>query len=59
MSKQSIGTAMLAAVIVAAMFSFAPRFELSTVNAASTGGMDISALTKAAKMLPDQGYPTH
>jgi hypothetical protein len=59
MSKQSVGMAMLAAIIVAGMFSFAPRFELATVNAASTEHIDISALTKAAKMLPDQGYPSH
>jgi hypothetical protein len=60
MKKQLIGLAFAAAAVTAAIFSLAPKGNV-TVNAASTEilGIDILGLTQAAKDLPDYQHPTH
>ncbi len=60
MKKQLLGLALMAAAMLATIFSIAPHSDITT-NAASTEivGIDILGLTKSAKDLPDHQYAAH
>ena len=56
MTRQIAALAALAVVVLGGIFIVAPKAAV-THNQASM--MDIPALTKAAKDLPEQQYPAH
>jgi hypothetical protein len=60
MKRQMIGLAVLAAAALAAILGLAQQTSV-TLKAASTeiSGIDILAVTKAARDLPEHNYSTH